>query len=76
MITKSFWLVWSPYTKYCSYRHLTFKSAKTEIKRLQKENPTRKFYILKAVATIYRKKPKKMPTKKQIENLIELIRRS
>jgi hypothetical protein len=41
---------------------------------LQKENPTRKFYILKAVATIHRKKPRKMPTKKDIENLIELIK--
>jgi hypothetical protein len=75
MTTKCFYLCWSPYTKYCSYRHPTFNSAKTEIKRLQKENPTRKFYILKAVATILRKKPRK-PTRKQIENLIELLRKS
>jgi len=75
MTTKSFYLIWSPYTKYCSYRHPTFDSAATEIKRLQKANPTRKFYILKAVATIYRKKPRKL-TRKQMKELIELIRKA
>lgn len=45
----SFWMVWNPQRYAPTYRHTTAESALTEAKRLARNNPSQKFYVLQAI---------------------------
>jgi len=53
-----FFLIWTSATGYAKYRHTTYESAETEIKRLHKLEPKKTFYILKAVAKMSKNRKK------------------
>lgn len=47
-----FWMVWSPQGGTPSTKHLTEQAALTEARRLAEQNPTRQFFVLKAIKRV------------------------
>ena len=52
-----FWVVWSPQGRSPTYEHLSRKGADEEANRLAAANPTKMFFVLKAVNGVTTEKP-------------------
>lgn len=51
---KVFWVVWNPEAGNPTFRHPSYESARTEAKRLARENPDTQFFVLKSVGCAQR----------------------
>lgn len=49
-MSKKIWVVYNPNGRAPHYKHTSFESAKQEAKRLARQNPDQRFYVMESVA--------------------------